>query len=165
MQLTVDNVIRALFRMTRKNAQPLFPTFTPSHRLFLRFRFISHAFITALSSYVYDIAIRSNFDAFLVILESPPENLKGRATHFPDVFALADYHSNVMDDILSACLLRSGQKPVGDLLRGALEIMLDFGLLMSDVVTGQTKEYQAVSPLNTLFNAFRLKITTLVCPS
>ncbi|THH30933.1 hypothetical protein EUX98_g3254 [Antrodiella citrinella] len=160
--MRVDNVVRALFRMTRRSNPPLFPTFTPSHRLFLQFRFVAHAFVTALSSYVYDTAIRSNFDAFLDVLSPPSEGFSTNACLFPDVFALADYHSNVMDDILSACLLRSGQKPVGDLLRGVLEVILEFGLLMSDVATGETKEYQAVSPLETLFKQFRLKVTTLV---
>ncbi|KAH8083806.1 Spc98 family-domain-containing protein [Cristinia sonorae] len=160
--MRVDNVIRALFRMSRRPNKPLFPTFAASHKLFLHFRFVSHAFVAALSSYVYDTAIRRNFDAFLALLTPPSEDATTRTVPFTDVFALADYHSNMMDDMLSACLLRSGQKPVGDLLRGALDIILEFGLLMSDIHAGHLKEYQAVSDLETLFKQFYVKTTTLV---
>ncbi|TCD62598.1 hypothetical protein EIP91_006644 [Steccherinum ochraceum] len=161
--MRVDNVVRALFRFSRRNAKPVFPTFTASQKLFFHFRFVSHAFVAALSSYVYDIALGSNFDAFLAVLAPSPEApSRQRAAHFPDVFALSEYHSSVMDDILSACLLRSGQKPVGDLLRGALEIILAFGLLMSDIVADRMEEYDAVAPLEELFRQFYNKVTTVV---
>ena len=148
--------------MSRKASTPVFPTFAASHRLFLRFRFAAHSFVTALSSYVYDTAIRSNFDPFLAALSQSQEAATSHP-QFTDAFSLADYHSSVMDDILSACLLRSGQKSVGDLLRGSLEIILEFGLLMSDVVAGRLQEYQAVSRLEDLFKQYRNKLTTLVC--
>ena len=153
-----------MFRMSRSSIKPIFPTFTASRKLFLHFRFVSQGFVTALSSYVYDTGIRRNFDAFLDVLSPVTKDLTAKhPPKFEDVFALADYHSSVMDDILSACLLRSGQKPVGDLLRGALEIILDFGLLISDISADQIEEYEAVSSLERLFTQFHTKVTTLVC--
>lgn len=157
---TVENVVHALFRMTRRTSSPLFPTFTASQKLFFHFRFVSQAFVTSLSSYVYDTAIRRNFDAFFAAMALSGSTT--RASLFSDVFSIAEYHSLVMDDILSACLLRSGQKDVGDLLRGALEIILEFGLLMSDIITGKLKEYQAVHDLERILKTFRTKVITLV---
>ncbi|KIP06600.1 hypothetical protein PHLGIDRAFT_514697 [Phlebiopsis gigantea 11061_1 CR5-6] len=162
--MRVENVTKALFRMTRQGSAsaPLFETLTASRQLFLYFRFIASSFVSALSSYVYDIAIGDKFDSFLNSLASPLEREPGNTLPvFSDVFALAEYHSNVMDDVLSACLLRSNQKAVGDLLRGALEIILEFGILMSDLRSGRMREYEAAAPLEGLFFAYRCKMGRL----
>ena len=145
------------------SSAPLFETLSASRRLFYYFRFIASSFVTALSSYVYDVAIGGNFDAFLNSLASPLERGSNSTLPvFSDVFALADHHSKVMDDILSTCLLRSNQKAVGDLLRGALQIILEFGILMSDLRGGRMQEYEAAAPLEDLFSAYRRKMVNLV---
>lgn len=146
--------------MTRKNTERLFPTLTSSNKLLLHFRFIAHSFLTALSSYVFDTAIGGNFDAFLARLSNPQ-----RGAGFSDVFAVADAHSDVLDHILSACLLRSGQRAVGDLLRGALEIVLELGVLAGERQRGRLEEYQAAPLLDDLYTSFRRKMSTLVSVS
>lgn len=155
--------MKALFRMSQDTTSPLFETLAPSRRLFLYFRFIANSFVDSFSSYVYDTAIGGNFDAFVYNLTSPADREKDNILPiFSDVFALADYHSKVMDDILGACLLRSSQKAVGDLLRGALEVILEFGIVMSDLRSGQLQEYEAAGPLEDLFSTFRRKMILLV---
>jgi len=79
------------------------------------------------------------------------------------VFALADAHSVMLDSILSACLLRSGQKAVGDLLRGVLELVLELGILAGDLKRGRLEEYEAAPLLEDLYATFRGKMSTLVC--
>jgi hypothetical protein len=151
--------------MAHKNTEPLFPTLSHSSKLFLHFRFVAHSFVTSLSSYIFDMAIGGNFDAFLARLSPkiphPPD--KEYKYGFSDVFALADAHSVVLDNILSACLLRSGQKAVGDLLRGSLELVLELGILAGELKRGHLEEYQAAPLLDDLYAAFRGKMSTLVC--
>ena len=179
----MENVVRTLFRLTRRAAAPLFPTFSPANKLLLHFRFVAHAFIMALSSYVYDIAIGSNMDAFLARLSatsgstspargfpSSGEDLSasglGRREQepvvFTDVFTLAEHHSRVLDDILSSCLLRSGQKAVGDILRQCMELVLELGILVAGLKDGELEEYEAAPALEELWGRFRDKMTTFV---
>jgi hypothetical protein len=157
----VEHVSKAFFRMTRENTEPLFPTLTSSNKLLLHFRFITHSFVTSLSSHVFDTAIRGNFDAFLARLTSRTSH--SNEYEFSDVFALADAHSVMLDSILSACLLRSGQKAVGDLLRGVLELVLELGILAGDLKRGRLGEYEAAPLLEDLYATFRGKMSTLVC--
>ena len=179
----VENVVRTLFRLTRKTATPLFPTLSPSNKLLLHFRFVAHSFVMALSSYVYDVAIGSNMDGFLTRLtaaSSPTPATSGLAAStssntsdhrpesrdehavFADVFSLADHHSRVLDDILSSCLLRSGQKAVGDILRGCMELVLELGILAGEVRDGNLEEYEAAPMLEELWGKFRTRMTTFV---
>ncbi|KAH9892864.1 Spc98 family-domain-containing protein [Cubamyces lactineus] len=179
--MRVESVVRTLFRFTRKAATPLFPTFTPANKLLLHFRFVAHAFVTALSSYVYDIAIGSNMDAFLAHLSAASSSSnsgfpndgddlsasgfgrRGREpVAFADVFALAEHHSRVLDDILSSCLLRSGQKAVGDILRQCMELVLELGILAAGLKDGELEEYEAAPALEELWDRFRDKMTTFV---
>ncbi|KAI0769320.1 Spc98 family-domain-containing protein [Trametes elegans] len=180
--MRVENVVRTLFRLTRKAAAPLFPTLTPSNKLLLHFRFDAHAFVMALSSYVYDVAIGSSMDAFLSRLtaasgppkSSPPhestdalpESGLGRRepghAGFADVFGLAEHHSRVLDDVLSSCLLRSGQKAVGDILRQCMELVLELGVLAGDLKDGRLEEYEAAPQLEQLWARFRAKMRTFV---
>lgn len=160
----MEHVSKALFRITRKKSDLPFQTLTSSNKLLLHFRFIAHSFVTSLSTYVFDTAIGGNFDAFLARLSlgasrvSNQENERG----FSDVFQLANAHSSVLDSILSACLLRSGQRAVGDLLRVALEIVLEFGIFAGELQRGRIEEYRAAPLLEDMYNNFRVKISTLV---
>ncbi|KAJ6594217.1 Spc98 family-domain-containing protein [Mycena capillaripes] len=156
--MRVEHALAAVFRMCRSAARPLFPTLTPSNKLLLHFRFIAHSFVTNLSEYVLDTAIGGNFDPFLASL-SPPAEARGPA--FSDVFALAKAHSALMDDILSACLLRSAQRAAGDLLRQALEFVLEFAVLVGDLKTGRLEEYRAAPLLEDLAGRFRAKMAAL----
>jgi hypothetical protein len=84
--------------MTRES--PLFPTLTSANNTLLRFRFSAQSFISAIASHVPDVPVRGNLVPFLARLT--PDT-------FTDVFQLADAHSDMMDDALIACLLRSSQ--------------------------------------------------------
>lgn len=151
--------------MTRDIEHPLFPTLAKANKLFLHFQFVAQNFVTAVSSYVYDIAIGSTFDAFLATIsadrkDDPPGTVD--SSEFSDVFSLAERHSAVLDVILGSCLLRSSQRAVGDLLRSSLEMVLDLALLMADLKQGTYQEYQASEALEQLFNRFRSRVIMLV---
>ncbi|KZT11083.1 uncharacterized protein LAESUDRAFT_365299 [Laetiporus sulphureus 93-53] len=162
--MRASNVMAAFYRMTRKASCPLFPTLTQSNKLLLHFRFVAHSFVTSLTSYVYDSAIGGNFDAFLLQLGPPDEkpSTKRPAGGFTDFASLADRHSKVLDDILSACLLRSGQKAVGELLRGCLALVLELGILAGLRHKKQMPEYEAATRLEDLWNEFRKNMMTLI---
>lgn len=128
------------------------------------FRFVAHSFVTTLSRYVFDTAIGGNFDPFLARLApgSSPTTHDGRPYGFSDVFALAASHSVLLDDILSACLLRSGQRAVGELLRSSLELVLEFTIVVGELHRGQMQEYQAAQLLQDISHKFFTKMTTFV---
>ena len=158
--------MNSLYRMTRDASSPIFATLTQSNKLLLHFRSVAQTFVNAISSYIFDTAIRGNFDAFLLQIR-PPDQADGNlpdstSTSFDDVFALSDLHSSVMDDILSACLLRSAQRAVGDLLRSCLELVLDLCILAGELKRKRLEEYRAAPLLEDLFTAFRSKVTSLV---
>ena len=175
--MRVESVVRTLFRLTRNPREPLFPTLARANTLLLHFRFVAHAFVTALASYVYDVAICSNIDSLLARLAaassapslpcslsasaSAPGSADGAAA-FADVFALGAHHARVLDDVLSACLLRSGQKAVGDLLRGCMELVLELGVLAAARRDGALEEYAAAPALEELWGRFRTRMSTFV---
>ncbi|KAG2126974.1 Spc98 family-domain-containing protein [Suillus bovinus] len=155
--IRVESAIRAAFRMTHQNV--LFPTFNQSRKLLTHFRFVAHSFVNALSTYISDVAIGGNFDAFLARVTACR---LGTSSEFTDVFSLADAHSAVLNDILSACLMRSAQQAAGDLLRGILELILELCVMIGDLNDGQLQEYQASLTLDALFAAFRNKMSTMI---
>ncbi|KAH6914460.1 Spc98 family-domain-containing protein [Coprinopsis sp. MPI-PUGE-AT-0042] len=80
---------------------------------------------------------------------------------FTDVFELAQAHSSVLDDILSACLLRTGQKGVSELMRHSLEIVLEFCIVVGEVERKRMKEYEAAGVVEDLYTRFRGKMGSL----
>ncbi|KAF8971184.1 gamma-tubulin complex, DGRIP91/SPC98 component protein [Flammula alnicola] len=171
--LRVESALKSLFRMSthRAIATFLFPTLTQSRKLLLHFRFVVQAFVSSLSGYVFDTAIGGNFDPFLARLSpdganpssSDPSSGWGAnesSAGFSDVFELAQRHSALLDDILSACLLRSGQRGVGDLLRQCLELVLEFTIVVGELHRGRIQEYQAAPMVEELFRKFCVKMTT-----
>jgi len=81
---------------------------------------------------------------------------------FTDVFELADAHSDVMDDVLSACLLRSSQRTAGDALRGCMETALELCVLAGERRRGRVEEYAAVPLLEKIHASFVEKMDILV---
>lgn len=150
---SVENVVLALFRMARASTVPLFSTLVAAQKTFLHFRSVAHAFVASLSSYAFDTAIGANFDCFLARLA------RGDAR---DVFAVTEDHARTMDDVLAACLLRSGQRAVGELVMDILEAILDLGILAGEVRHGRMEEYRAEPVLDDLFSKFRRRMMTLV---
>jgi len=132
---------------------PLFPTLTSANNLLLRFRFSAQSFISAIVSHVPDVAVRGNVDSFLARLTPGT---------FTDVFELADAHSDVMDDVLSACLLRSSQRTAGDALRGCMETALELCVLAGERRRGRVEEYAAVPLLEKIHASFVEKMDILV---
>ncbi|KAF4620414.1 hypothetical protein D9613_000179 [Agrocybe pediades] len=161
--LRVECALKSLFRMSthRTIADFLFPTLTQSRKLLLHFRFVAQAFVSSLSGYVYETAIGGNFEPFLERLSSDSDASNEGYNQFNDVFELADRHSAVLDDILSACLLRSGQRGVGDLLRHCLEIVLEFTIVVGELHRGRIQEYQAAPMIEELHQKFCAKMTAL----
>ncbi|KAG6378048.1 Spc98 family-domain-containing protein [Boletus reticuloceps] len=157
----VECAIRSVFRLTRTTAAPLFPTLSSSRRVLLHFRFAAHSFLSTLATYIYDTAIGGNFGALLLRITSCRET-PDAPNSFRDVFALAECHSSVLDDILSACLLRSPQRAGGDLLRGTLEVVLEFCVLVGDLKDGRMEEYQASPVQDALHASFRKKVSALM---
>jgi hypothetical protein len=143
--------------MTHQDA--LFPTLNQSRKLLTHFRFVAHSFVATLSAYIFDVAIGGNFDAFLARVAACR---LGTSSEFTDVFSLAEAHSAVLNDILSACLMRSAQRTAGDLLRGSLELILELCVMIGDLNDGRLQEYEASSALDVLFAAFREKMSTLI---
>jgi len=154
----VESALSALFRMIRSTSQLLFPTLTPARKRLLHFRFVAHSFVSNLSSYVFDTAIKGNFDPFVARLSC----CSSSSREFSDVFALAKAHSALLDDILSACLLRSGQKAVGEVLRCALELILEFAVVVGELWRGRMEEYRTAMVLEDLEGRFLEKMGLLV---
>ena len=152
--------MRMLHRLSRSRIRPLFGTLAKANALFLHFRFLVHTFIAQLCSYVYDTAIRGHFDSFLLKLSAPKGDHNEH--RFSDVFELARHHSDVLDNILIACLLRSGQKAAGDALRMCLETVVEFGVLAGELSRGRVEEYQAKPRLEELYSAFKRRVSRLV---
>ncbi|KIL66358.1 hypothetical protein M378DRAFT_75278 [Amanita muscaria Koide BX008] len=178
--MRVTHAIKAVYRMSRSSSKPLFETLVNFRKLMLHFRFVADSFISNLSAYVFDTAIGGNFDPFVqrlaataLVASSPSETLSravsstsSAALHlhpgterFSDVFSLSQSHSELLDNILSACLLRSGQRQVGDILRQALELVLEFSVVIGELHRGRLKEYEAGPMVQDLFSQFRSKMT------
>ncbi|KAK0225647.1 gamma-tubulin complex, DGRIP91/SPC98 component protein [Armillaria fumosa] len=162
--MRVEHAITAVFRMTRSLDAPLFPTLAASRKRLLHLRFISHSLVSTLCQYVCDTAIGGNFDTFLERLSphTPPFLHNGEPSGFSDVFALARSHSALLDDILSACLMRSSQRQAGDLLRDSLELILEFSILAGQLRRKSLEEYQAAPLLEDLNIRLRNKMSTFV---
>ncbi|KAL0576300.1 hypothetical protein V5O48_005676 [Marasmius crinis-equi] len=154
--LRVEAAIAAVFRMSRPSAAPLFPTLAQPRKLLLHFRFISQQFVGCISEYIYDTAIGGNFGPFLNKLHYRDK------MPFPDVFSLAEAHSDVMDNILTACLTRTSQRIAGALLRDCLNTILQFAIIVGELHRGRMKEYEAAPAVEDLFNKLRKKVASLI---
>ncbi|KAJ3857634.1 gamma-tubulin complex, DGRIP91/SPC98 component protein [Lentinula lateritia] len=160
--LRVQHALHAVLRMSTSASPYIFGTLASSRKMLLHFRFIAQSFVANLVEYVYDTAIAGNLDPFLARLEEKEVNSGTTHTRYSDVFSLAEAHSGVMDDILTACLLRSGQRIAGGALRDSLELVLDFTVLVGDLYRGRIEEYQAASVLENLYIQFRSNMSNLV---
>lgn len=158
--LLAEHAIAAVFRMTRLANEPLLPTLDRSARLLLHFRYNASIFVSALSEYLFDVAIGAHFDAFLERLELSSQD--DGDSSFSDIFALATGHAYMLDDVLSACLLRSTQRTAGDTLRQILEIVLQFAVLVGELKRGRSREYEGSMAIDKLHRSFRKRMVALV---
>ncbi|KAF5351850.1 hypothetical protein D9756_007722 [Leucocoprinus leucothites] len=160
--IRIEHALHAVQRILRSITAPIFPTLTPARKLTLHFRFVAQSFMNALSSYVFDTVIGGNFNPFLAeLVLHHNEDGTQQQRRFSDVFELAKRHSNLLDDILSACLMRSGQRAAGDLLRQTTEIVLEFSVLIGELRRGRLQEYEAASLVEDLYGKFRAKMAIL----
>ncbi|KAF9448213.1 gamma-tubulin complex, DGRIP91/SPC98 component protein [Macrolepiota fuliginosa MF-IS2] len=160
--IRVEHALHAVRRMMRCTITPVFPTLASARKLALHFRFVAQSFVNALSGYVFDTVIGGNFDPFLAeLVPNHKEDDNQEHRRFSDVFELAKRHSDLLDDILSACLMRSGQRAAGDLLRQATEIVLEFAVVIGELRRGRLQEYEAAPMVEDAFAKFRNKMATL----
>ncbi|KAI0312308.1 Spc98 family-domain-containing protein [Amylostereum chailletii] len=161
--MRVQYAMNTLQRMTRNPSDPLFSTLAPANRQLLQFRFFAHNFIEALASYVFDTAIRGTYDTFLEQLHPQAPNESAAPTFkFSDIFALAEVHSTVLDEVLTACLLRSAQRSAADILRSCMELILDLCILSGELRRRRVEEYEAAPVLQNMFASFRDRMKALV---
>ena len=181
---SVECAVKSVFRMTRLSADPLFPTLAKATKLMHHFLFISQSFVSTLSAYVFDTAIGGNFDPFLEQLAAESRmsqqssaspalskvrlsvhtgaGPKANAQRLSDVFELAASHSELLDRILTACLLRSGQKAVAELLKQTLELILEFCVIIGELQRGRLKEWEASGMVEDVYKGFKSKMSTFV---
>ncbi|KIK67495.1 hypothetical protein GYMLUDRAFT_37627 [Collybiopsis luxurians FD-317 M1] len=160
--LRVQHAIHAAFRMSNSADPWVFGTLVSARKMLLHFRFIAQSFLTNLAEYVYDTAIAGNLDPFIARLQQPEEFAKRHNDGYSDVFSLAQAHSDVMDAILTACLLRTAQKSAGGALRDVMELVLDFAVLIGELYRGRLEEYQAAPVLEKLYSQFLKKMRNLI---
>ncbi|KAH8119655.1 Spc98 family-domain-containing protein [Phellopilus nigrolimitatus] len=174
--LRVENAMRLLYRLARPSSTSLFENNPVAANTLLHFRFAAQAFVSALSAYVADTAVRGNLDAFLARLRAAEAEAASSSSsplsfspdytpssgYFADVYALMKRHSRVLDDVLAACLLRSAQRAVGDVLRACLEVLLEFGVLIGNVYKRMVEEGPAAARLEALYAKFRGKLGVLL---
>ncbi|KAL1704926.1 gamma-tubulin complex component protein [Schizophyllum commune] len=164
--LRVQHALSSLYRMSTDSVAPVFDTLAQARKKLLHLRFVAQSFVTAVSSYVFDAAIRGNFDAFLDRVSLSAAQLSAEAASeeeeaFTDVFSLADAHSGMMNDILNACLLRSGQRSVSKFLQQSLETILQLCVMIGELKEERIEEYRAAAALDEIYDTFRSKTSTL----
>ncbi|KAF8658255.1 hypothetical protein AX16_002031 [Volvariella volvacea WC 439] len=161
--LRVEKSMHTVYRLTRELDRPLFPTLVAARKCLHHFRFVAQEFLSCVSSYIFDTAIAGNFNPFLHRLQPTSRHSKNDPPlgGFSDIFDLANCHSTLLDDILSACLLRSSQKDMGELLRSALEDVLKFAVLVGELYRGRREEYYVAEALDELYPYFFSKVSAL----
>lgn len=181
--------MRVVYRLTRPKSILVFETLPETQTLVLHFRFMAQSFVSVLSAYIADTAVRGNVDAFAVRLQAAETAIHAdssslniavdadgaRVNHyhltlFTDVYALMQRHSETLDAVLAACLLRGAQHALRDIIRSLLETILEFANLvgnahraMVDPVAGrQFDELSAALRIEALFAKFRKAREVLV---
>jgi hypothetical protein len=148
---------RANFRVQADDSL-LFAMLPPARALLSRLSFCVQGFIGALSCYVYDIAIGRPFDRFMNTVKNLRSHVINSASNMLDtdidVFSLGQIHSDVMDGILSGCLLRSTQHAASTALNDCMRVVLRVGRLITQVVLKEVPEIRAASELDDLQTDF-----------
>jgi len=162
-------VARITYRSAFKSEGPVFQYAPQAQELLVRLRFQIQAFVTSFVTYVFDSAIGGNFDPYMrriaelrgdVADENPAP---GDSEHeITDVFSLEESHSNLLDRILSGCLLRTAQRVAGDALRNLLELALQFGILVTNIRRGVVREADGAEELQELHKVFQKQMLAFV---
>jgi len=81
----------------------------------------------------------------------------------PDVFELMNDHSKMLDKILGACMLRTQQRAIAEVVTDILSIVLDLGTLVGDIKRGIVDDSTGESRVKKLYHTFERKMFTFVC--
>ncbi|KAG8895859.1 hypothetical protein FRB99_000311 [Tulasnella sp. 403] len=170
--LRADSVARAnfatCFNKTPSKTNP-FSTNPKAEHLSRRINQHMQSFLSALIAYIFDSAIGSHWTTFTRRLqslrrdtpsESPQTETDERDLH--DVFSIADYHSETLDKILTACLLKSRHQAAGAALRKPLALILALGKLLRDAHTLRIGREGAFVKLTQLDKAWGAAILNLI---
>ena len=170
----METVSRGLFHSVHQTRldEGLFPSTPQARRLLLRFRFQTHSFVSALTSYIFDSAIGTHFNAFMRRLGSVVQQIRSHSCQereddegFPsvlDVFELMNDHSKVLDRILGACMLRTQQRAIAEVVTEILSTILDLGTLIGDMKRGIVDDSTGEAKVKKLYFVFERKMFTFV---
>ena len=81
----------------------------------------------------------------------------------PDVFELMNDHSKVLDRILGACMLRTQQRAIAEVVTDILSNVLDLGTLVGDMKRGIVDDSTGEARVKKLYNTFERRMFTFVC--
>lgn len=172
----METVSRGVFHSVHQTTpdEALFKSKPQTRRLLLRFRFQTHSFVSALTSYIFDSAIGTHFNAFMQRLESVVEQIRLHSREKrdgdegspsgPDVFELMNGHSKMLDKILGACMLRTQQRAIAEVVTDILSNVLNLGTLVGDMRRGTVDDSTGETRIKKLYHTFERKMFTLVCP-
>ena len=72
------------------------------------------------------------------------------------------HHSAVMDDVMTACMLRSAQGKLRDVVKACLESVLSFATLVGEVRRGRVAVEDAEKRMKRIGQRFEEKVKVLV---
>ena len=171
----METVSRGVFHSVHQatSDETLFKSKPQAYRLLLRFRFQTHSFVSTLTSYIFDSAIGTHFNAFMRRFDSVAQQIRlhshqerdgdERFPSLPDVFELMNDHSKMLDRILGACMLRTQQRAIAEVVTDILSNVLNLGTLVGDMKRGITDEVNGETKMKKLYYTFERKMFTLVC--
>ncbi|KZT41564.1 hypothetical protein SISSUDRAFT_1042629 [Sistotremastrum suecicum HHB10207 ss-3] len=167
--LRVNAVVRYITQRTLKAQNPpLFEYDRATFNLLEQLRFRVHAFQSSLTTYVFDFAIRVNFDSFLAQVSSvlspkgSDEGLASAGRDIGDIFALAARHSQMLDRIMNLCVLRQRQSRISRILNSLFDTILRFGKLLDDLDKTRSTEVLAADELRVISQDFDQAMLNLV---
>ncbi|KAF9881359.1 Spc97/Spc98 family protein [Colletotrichum karsti] len=129
----------------------------------VRFCFEARHFIASISSYIFDTGIEMPWQAFGTLVDQVEADLKGDdmeeqagSAISPD--RLREYHSQVLDRIMLALLLRKRQQPVLKLLEDIFRAILEFAKYARLRVDMRRARSQGESTAKGLYKIFRRNV-------
>ncbi|KIJ50502.1 hypothetical protein M422DRAFT_224566 [Sphaerobolus stellatus SS14] len=149
----VETTLRLSYRCLFHSKIPLFPYSSQARSIAFNLRFQMQSFVMAFGNYVFDTIIAGNFDNYLQTiseLRSALEEQEMLQNGIANIFELRASHSQLLDRILSGCLLRGVQRQAGDTLKNLFDTILSFGSLIENLYYGRIREGSAAVELSEL---------------
>ena len=82
----------------------------------------------------------------------------------PDVFELMNDHSKMLDKVLGACMLRTQQHAIAEVVTDILSNVLNLGTLVGDMKRGIVDDSTGEARIKELYRTFERRMFTLVRP-